>query len=71
MKRFTTALFASVAGTLSGLRGEPRIVMIDDHKLDVPPARHMLRWAEARGWEVEVTDALLVTKSIALSLTIN
>src|SRR5262249_43427120 len=32
----------SIAGTLVGLRGEPRLVMIDDHKVDVPPARHML-----------------------------
>ncbi len=32
----------AIAGTLAGLRGEPRIVMFDDHKLDVPPARHML-----------------------------
>lgn len=32
----------SVAGTLVGLRGEPRIVLVDDHKTDVPPAKHML-----------------------------
>jgi D-3-phosphoglycerate dehydrogenase len=32
----------SVAGTLSGIRGEPRIVMVDDHTVEVPPARHML-----------------------------
>jgi D-3-phosphoglycerate dehydrogenase len=32
----------SVAGTLSGLRGEPRIVMVDDHTVDVPPAHHMV-----------------------------
>jgi len=32
----------SVAGTLTGLRGEPRIVMVDDHAVDLPPARHML-----------------------------
>jgi D-3-phosphoglycerate dehydrogenase len=31
-----------VAGTLVGQRGEPRIVGIDDHVLDVPPAAHML-----------------------------
>jgi D-3-phosphoglycerate dehydrogenase len=31
-----------IAGTLSGLRGEPRIVMVDDHAVDVPPASHML-----------------------------
>lgn len=32
----------AIAGTLSGLRGEARIVMVDDHALDVPPANHML-----------------------------
>ena len=32
----------AVAGTLVGLRGEPRIVMIDDHTVEVPPGRHML-----------------------------
>jgi D-3-phosphoglycerate dehydrogenase len=32
----------AVAGTLVGLHGEPRIVMIDDLSVDLPPARHML-----------------------------
>jgi D-3-phosphoglycerate dehydrogenase / 2-oxoglutarate reductase len=32
----------SIAGTLVGLKGEPRIVMVDEHTVDVPPARHML-----------------------------
>ena len=32
----------TLGGTLVGLRGEPRIVMVDDHTVDVPPARHML-----------------------------
>ena len=32
----------AIAGTLVGLRGEPRIVMIDELIVDVPPARHML-----------------------------
>jgi D-3-phosphoglycerate dehydrogenase len=32
----------AIAGTLSGPRGEARIVNIDDHAIDVPPARHML-----------------------------
>jgi len=34
----------SVAGTLAGvgLRAEPRIVMVDDHNVEVPPAQHML-----------------------------
>ena len=32
----------AVAGTLVGIRGEPRIVMIDDLSVDLPPARNML-----------------------------
>ncbi len=32
----------SIAGTLVGLTGEPRIVGLDDHTVDVPPARNML-----------------------------
>jgi D-3-phosphoglycerate dehydrogenase / 2-oxoglutarate reductase len=32
----------SLAGTLSGPRSEPRIVMVDDHVVEVPPAEHML-----------------------------
>jgi D-3-phosphoglycerate dehydrogenase len=32
----------AVAGTLAGLRGEPRIVMVDDHTIDIPPAHDML-----------------------------
>jgi D-3-phosphoglycerate dehydrogenase len=32
----------AVAGTLAGKRGEPRIVMVDDHTTDVPPGHHML-----------------------------
>ncbi|MDQ6698144.1 MAG: phosphoglycerate dehydrogenase [Actinomycetota bacterium] len=32
----------AIAGTLTGLKGEPRIVMLDDHNIDVPPARNML-----------------------------
>ena len=31
-----------VAGTLSGLRGVSRIVMIDGFEVDIPPAKHML-----------------------------
>jgi D-3-phosphoglycerate dehydrogenase len=31
-----------VAGTLFGRRAAPRIVGIDEHSVDVPPARHML-----------------------------
>jgi D-3-phosphoglycerate dehydrogenase len=32
----------AVAGTLTGLQGHPRIVMVDDHAVDVPPSAHML-----------------------------
>jgi D-3-phosphoglycerate dehydrogenase len=32
----------SIAGTLTGRRSEPRIVMIEDHTTDVPPGEHML-----------------------------
>ena len=32
----------SLAGTLSGPRSEPRIVMVDDHLVEVPPSEHML-----------------------------
>jgi D-3-phosphoglycerate dehydrogenase / 2-oxoglutarate reductase len=31
-----------IAGTLTGLRGEPRVVMLDGHAIDLPPAKHML-----------------------------
>ncbi len=32
----------SLAGTLFGLRDEARLVMVDEHTVDIPPARHML-----------------------------
>jgi D-3-phosphoglycerate dehydrogenase / 2-oxoglutarate reductase len=32
----------TLAGTLTGRRSEPRIVMVEDHNTDVPPADHML-----------------------------
>ena len=32
----------SISGAIVGRRGEQRIVMIDDHTFDVPPADHML-----------------------------
>ncbi|HQV58747.1 MAG TPA: ACT domain-containing protein, partial [Ilumatobacteraceae bacterium] len=32
----------AICGTISGRRNEQRIVMIDDHGFDVPPADHML-----------------------------
>ncbi|MEA3019545.1 MAG: D-3-phosphoglycerate dehydrogenase / 2-oxoglutarate reductase [Actinomycetota bacterium] len=32
----------AVGGTLFGSRNEPRVVMLDDHSVEVPPADHML-----------------------------
>ena len=32
----------ALAGSLTGMRGEPRIVMMDDHVVEVTPANHML-----------------------------
>lgn len=32
----------NIAATLAGHRGEPRLVMIEDHSTDVPPAENML-----------------------------
>jgi D-3-phosphoglycerate dehydrogenase / 2-oxoglutarate reductase len=32
----------SISGAIVGRRGEQRIVMVDDHSFDVPPATHML-----------------------------
>jgi len=32
----------SVSGTIGGHRGEPRIVEVDGHKVDVPPVSHLL-----------------------------
>lgn len=32
----------SIAGTLGGVDGQPRIVGVDDHTVEIPPADHML-----------------------------
>ncbi|HEX5366717.1 MAG TPA: phosphoglycerate dehydrogenase [Acidimicrobiales bacterium] len=32
----------AIGGTLVGLRGQPRVVMLDGHTIDLPPADHML-----------------------------
>jgi D-3-phosphoglycerate dehydrogenase len=32
----------AVAGTLAGVKGEHRLVMIDDHTVEIPPSRNML-----------------------------
>jgi D-3-phosphoglycerate dehydrogenase len=50
----------AIAGTLVGLKGDPRIVMIDDLNVDLPPARHMLvvRNDDVPGMIATVTSAL-------------
>ena len=52
----------AVAGTLVGLKGDPRIVMIDDLNVDLPPARYMLvvRNDDVPGMIAAVTSALAV-----------
>ncbi len=32
----------SIAGTVVGLKGEHRIIMVDDHTVDIPPSEHMV-----------------------------
>jgi D-3-phosphoglycerate dehydrogenase len=50
----------AIAGTLVGLKGEPRIVMIDELNVDLPPARNMLivRNSDVPGMIATVTSAL-------------
>lgn len=50
----------SVAGTLAGLRAEPRLVEVDGHKVDVPPAGNLLivRNDDRAGMLAAVTSAL-------------
>jgi D-3-phosphoglycerate dehydrogenase / 2-oxoglutarate reductase len=50
----------AIGGTLVGLRGEARIVMVDDHSVDVPPADHMLvvRNEDVPGMIASVTGVL-------------
>ena len=50
----------AIGGTLVGLRAEPRIVMVDDHSVDVPPAEHMLvvRNDDVPGMIASVTGVL-------------
>ena len=50
----------SIGGTLIGLKGDPRIVLVDDHSVDLPPARHMLvvRNADEPGMIAVVATAL-------------
>ena len=50
----------SVGGTLAGAKNEPRIVLLDDHTVDVPPSDHMLvvRNDDTPGMIGQVTTAL-------------
>ena len=50
----------AIAGTLVGPKGEPRITMIDDLDVDLPPARHLLvvRNDDRPGMIAAVTAAL-------------
>jgi D-3-phosphoglycerate dehydrogenase len=50
----------AIGGTLVGLRSEPRLVMVDDHFVDVPPADHMLvvRNEDVPGMIASVTGVL-------------
>ncbi len=50
----------AIAGTLVGPRGEPRITMIDDLAVDLPPARNLLvvRNDDRPGMIAAVTAAL-------------
>jgi D-3-phosphoglycerate dehydrogenase len=54
----------AIAGTLVGLKGDPRIVMIDDLNVDLPPARYMLvvRNDDVPGMIATVTSALAAAK---------
>lgn len=50
----------AVGGTLSGAKNDPRIVMLDEHTVEVPPADHMLvvRNSDTPGMIAKVTSAL-------------
>jgi D-3-phosphoglycerate dehydrogenase len=50
----------AIAGTLVGLRAQPRLVMVDDHAVDLPPGRNMLvvRNADRPGMIATVSAAL-------------
>jgi len=54
----------AIGGTLVGLRGDPRIVMIDDLNVDLPPARYMLvvRNDDVPGMIATVASALANAK---------
>lgn len=50
----------AIAGTLAGRSGQERLVMVDEHSLDVPPAPHMLlvRNSDVPGMIATVAGAL-------------
>ncbi|MDP1807443.1 MAG: phosphoglycerate dehydrogenase, partial [Acidimicrobiales bacterium] len=50
----------AIGGTLVGLKAEPRLVMLDDHSVDVPPADNMLvvRNDDVPGMIAKVTGVL-------------
>jgi D-3-phosphoglycerate dehydrogenase len=50
----------SIGGTLHGLRGQPRLVLVDDHSVEIPPAENMLvvRNEDKPGMLAAVTGAL-------------
>jgi D-3-phosphoglycerate dehydrogenase len=50
----------AIAGTLAGVHGEPRVVMLDDHVVEVPPANYLLivRNADVPGMIARVAGAL-------------
>jgi D-3-phosphoglycerate dehydrogenase len=54
----------AIGGTLVGLKGDPRIVMIDDLNVDLPPARYMfvVRNDDVPGMIATVTSALAAAK---------
>jgi len=58
----------SVAATLFGLRDEARLVMVDDHAVDIPPARHMLVVRnDDRPGMIGLVGALLGRSSVNIS----
>src|SRR5262249_27301378 len=50
----------AIAGTLIAPRGEPRIVMVDDHDIELPPSKHLLvvRNDDRKGMVALVSTAL-------------
>src|SRR5580692_8500533 len=58
----------SVAGTLTGPRTEPRLVMMDDHTVEVPPAPHMVVVRnDDRAGMIGVVGTILGEASVSIS----